>query len=113
MINNAAEDFTRRTDALAFALKLSLRDLSAYIGISRAALHTYRNGDQPVSKRSWRKLRTAEEKASLVAPLPEPTWKEVEAVVRTIRLIYPSARPADVLNAILKQFPMGPEETKS
>lgn len=58
--NQSIANFSERTDALASALKISLRDLAERIGISQAMLFAYRTGKQPISLKAWRKLEAAE-----------------------------------------------------
>ncbi len=63
--NETFEDFSRRTDTLAVRLGLSVQDLPAVTGFSRASLFAYRSGKRPISSKSWRKLEHAERLAGI------------------------------------------------
>lgn len=61
--NKSSSIFLERTDALAAALNVSIRELAERIGISQAMLFAYRSGKNPISEKAWRKLEEAEEAA--------------------------------------------------
>lgn len=58
--NQSSDVFSERTDALAAALHVSIRDLAERIGISQAMLFAYRGGKYPISEKAWKKLEAAE-----------------------------------------------------
>lgn len=59
------ELFSQRTDALAFALGVSLRELGGKVGVSTAMIFAYRSGRTPVSGKAWKKILTAEHAAGI------------------------------------------------
>jgi hypothetical protein len=65
-VKNPTKDvFSEKTDRLADHLKLPIKELAAYIGISPDSLSGYRSGRYEISAKAWRKLRTAEMKAGI------------------------------------------------
>jgi hypothetical protein len=63
--NQTISDFSARTDALATALKVTLRELGPKIEISPAMLFAYRSGANEISAKAWHKLWRAEVAAGL------------------------------------------------
>ena len=95
-----AKIFTERTDRLAKALDVPVRDLGPWLGISGTTLFLCRRKDAAISYKTWQKLERAEERArrpdlpwGLISetpddagmgrdPLPpEPTQAEILAFV--------------------------------
>jgi SOS-response transcriptional repressor LexA len=62
--------FSQRTDFLATALCVFLRDLPGIIGISPRSMFGYRSGKYPVTAKALRKLEAAEQSAG-IDPAPQ------------------------------------------
>jgi hypothetical protein len=65
-----AKIFTERTDRLAEALDVPVRNLGPWLGISGTTLFQCRREDAAISKKTWLKLERAEERARRPPPLP-------------------------------------------
>jgi hypothetical protein len=64
--------FLERTDRLARRLQVPLRELPEKIGLSNGTFFAYRSGKSRITKKSWSKLRSAEERAGLAEPEEPP-----------------------------------------
>jgi hypothetical protein len=62
--NLSALDFSKRTDALAARLGISLRTLCVRAGISQPMLFGYRSGKHPITAKALRKIEALEATAS-------------------------------------------------
>lgn len=69
--NHTISEFSERTDRLAEKLGLPLRDLPQRLDISQSMLFAYRKGTHPISKKAWRKIRSAEIAAGIVSEVSE------------------------------------------
>ena len=58
--NRSSSHFSQRTENLASALGVLLKDLPVKIGISERMFYAYRSGGNPISDKAWRKLEQAE-----------------------------------------------------
>jgi hypothetical protein len=81
-----AKIFTERTDRLAKALGVPVRSLGPFLAISGTTLFLCRKEDAAISKKTWRKLERAEERAGrpdltgqLIKETPEEAGAEWEA----------------------------------
>ena len=63
------EIFLKRSDAVAKAMKVSLRELVPIIKLSTGAFFGYRNGKMTVSAKAWRKLELVEHLAGIETEL--------------------------------------------
>lgn len=72
MENRSSDEFSKRTDKLAKALGLSVRDLYPALGMSVSMLFGYRKGHNRITDKAWRKLRKAEIEAGIEARAEEP-----------------------------------------
>jgi hypothetical protein len=58
--NRSSSHFSQRTENLASAMGVLLKDLPVKIGISDRMFYAYRTGGNPISDKAWRKLEQAE-----------------------------------------------------
>ncbi len=63
--NKSSYDFSERTDRLAAALHVTMRELGPKIGVSPAMLFGYRSGKYDPTLKAWRKLEAAEQAAGI------------------------------------------------
>jgi hypothetical protein len=130
--HQTAKIFTERTDRLAKALDVPVRDRGPWLGISGTTLFLCRQKGAAISKKTWRKLEQAEEKARRPEPpfglikdppedppgsvAAEPTRAEILAFVASV-LERAGRRPGGLgwcYNELLNIFPPGkfqPPET--
>ena len=66
-----AKIFTERTDRLAEALDVSVRNLGPWLQISGTTLFLCRQKDAAISKKTWRKLEQAQ---MLARGVPQTCW---------------------------------------
>ena len=58
--NRSSAEYSQRTDRVAAARKVQITDLYTVIDQSQRMIFAYREGEKPISKKAWRKLREAE-----------------------------------------------------
>lgn len=94
-----SEDFFKRTEALAKALRVSQRDLPGLLGISGSSYFGYRTGRNAVSVKAWRKLEALESRSGI-----EPESKRDEALLlRNDAAVYHAGGP-DWQRTLLEQL---------
>lgn len=59
------ELFLKRSDELAYKLRLSLRELAPKLGLSAGSFFGYRTGRVPLSAKAWRKLEDVERSVAM------------------------------------------------
>lgn len=132
-------EFSERTDQLAAALNISVSSLTDVLKISNGMLFGYRGGKNPISRKAWSKLESAEvhlkaggrgypERADVpagspryglnedAAARPMPTRADCESYLRTLL----NAAEADgapenipaIYHRLKKLFPLAEWETK-
>lgn len=81
--NQTFLDFSERTNRLALELSVSLEQLPAKMGISRATFFANRAGKSPISSKTWLKLEALEEQV-----FPQPPVQKGESDLQ-----YPPGNP--------------------
>ena len=76
----SASHFSQRTESLAVALGVHLKELPSRLGFSERMLFGYRSGKYPITGKAWRKLEQAEREARLA---PGSTLRAAAAISST------------------------------